>query len=149
MAISTIGTNAITDGTIATGDIADDAVTAAKATGFGKIGQVVTTNLTVPASTTVKASDGNFTDSSLLASLTPTATTSKILVMCTVNAGSSSNSNGLHVGRFTQAVSGGSTTNVFIGDAEGNRIRTSSGKFIPNILELLNEIIGFKIPKIL
>ena len=128
MALSTIGTNAITDGTIATGDIADDAVTAAKATGFGKIGQVVTTNLTVPASTTVKASDGNFTDSSLLASLTPTATTSKILVMCTVNAGSSSNSNGLHVGRFTQAVSGGSTTNVFIGDAEGNRIRTSSGK---------------------
>ena len=35
MALSTINSNAITDGTIATGDIADDAVTAAKATGLG------------------------------------------------------------------------------------------------------------------
>ena len=35
MALSTISSNAITDGTIATGDIADDAVTAAKATGIG------------------------------------------------------------------------------------------------------------------
>ena len=35
MALSTIGTNAITDGTIATADIADDAVTAAKASGLG------------------------------------------------------------------------------------------------------------------
>ena len=41
MTLSTIGTNAITDGTIATADIADDAVTAAKATGFGKVGQIV------------------------------------------------------------------------------------------------------------
>ena len=32
MALSTIGTNAITDATIATGDIADAAVTAAKST---------------------------------------------------------------------------------------------------------------------
>ena len=32
MAISTIGTNAITDATIATGDIADNAVTTAKST---------------------------------------------------------------------------------------------------------------------
>jgi len=35
MALSTINSNAITDGTIATGDIADDAVTAAKASGLG------------------------------------------------------------------------------------------------------------------
>ena len=41
MALSTINSNAITDGTIATGDIADDAVTAAKVTGLGKIGQVI------------------------------------------------------------------------------------------------------------
>ena len=35
MAVSTIGTNAITDATIATGDIADDAVTVAKTSGVG------------------------------------------------------------------------------------------------------------------
>ena len=35
MALSTINSNAITDGTIATGDIADDAVTAAKTSGVG------------------------------------------------------------------------------------------------------------------
>ena len=35
MALSTISTNAITDGTIATADIADSAVTAAKASGLG------------------------------------------------------------------------------------------------------------------
>lgn len=35
MALSTINSNAITDGTIATGDIADAAVTAAKASGLG------------------------------------------------------------------------------------------------------------------
>ena len=35
MALSTINSNAITDGTIATGDIADNAVTAAKASGLG------------------------------------------------------------------------------------------------------------------
>jgi hypothetical protein len=100
----------------------------AKTSGFGKIGQVVTTDFTGTESTTVKASAGNFTDSSLTATITPTSTSSKLMVMCTVNAGSSSGSNGCHVGRFRQAISGGSTTSVFVGAAAGSRIQQSSGR---------------------
>jgi len=78
MALSTIGTNAITDGTIATGDIADDAVTAAKATGFGKILQVVGSSITSNQS-------GNTSSevmiSNYVANITPSATSSKILIL--------------------------------------------------------------------
>ena len=100
----------------------------AKTSGFGKIGQVVTTNFTGTESTTVKASAGNFTDSSLTATLTPTTTSSKILVLASINTGASDSSNGAHVGRFKQAISGGSTTSVFVGAAAGSRIQASSGR---------------------
>ena len=100
----------------------------AKTSGFGKIGQAVTTNFTGTESTTVKASAGNFTDSSLTATLTPTTTSSKILVLASINTGASSASNGAHVGRFRQAISGGSTTSVFVGAAAGSRIQASSGR---------------------
>ena len=113
---------------IATGGIADDAVTVAKVTGLGKIGQVVTTTFTGTESATTKASDGNFTDSSIFASLTPTATSSKIFVACTVNQGSSDGTNGTHIGRFRQIISGGATTEVFVGDAAGSRRTVSSGR---------------------
>ena len=67
MALSTIGTNSI----------ADDAVTAAKATGFGKIGQIVTDEESTEHSTnssTIAAT--NYT-----LNITPTATSSKILIL--------------------------------------------------------------------
>tara|TARA_A100001201_G_C3983987_1_gene169520 strand:+ start:36 stop:605 length:570 start_codon:yes stop_codon:yes gene_type:complete len=114
--------------TIATGGIADDAVTIAKVTGLGKIGQVVTTTFTGTESSTSKFSGETPADSSVYASLTPTATSSKIMVMCTVNAGSSDGSNGMHMGRFAQIISGGATTTVFVGAAASNRILTSSGR---------------------
>ena len=113
---------------VATGGISDDAVTIAKATGFGKLGQIVTDNFTGTESTTVLASAGNFTDSSLSASITPTATSSKILVLASINTGASSNGDGAHIGRFKQAISGGSTTSVFVGDSAGSRIQSSSGR---------------------
>lgn len=96
--------------------------------GVGKIGQVVTTTFTGTESTSVLASAGNFTDSSVTATLTPTTTSSKILVLATINIGASSASNGAHVGRFKQAISGGATTSVFVGAASGNRIQASSGR---------------------
>ena len=100
----------------------------AKTSGFGKIGQVVTTTFTGTESSTTKATSGNYTDSSVTATLTPTTTSSKILVMCTINAGSSDGTNGAHIGRFTQAISGGSTTAVFVGASAGSRQLTSSGR---------------------
>ena len=62
---------------IPTGGIADDAVTAAKATGFGKILQVVSASLTTQKST----SSTSFVDTDLTCNITPSATSSKILVV--------------------------------------------------------------------
>ena len=96
--------------------------------GVGKFGQMVTTTFTGTESTTVNLSSNNsYTNSSLTATITPTATSSKILVLCTVNAGSSSGSNGCHIGRFTMTIDG-TTTAEFRGDAAGSRKRNSSGR---------------------
>ena len=64
MALSTIGTNSI----------ADDAITAAKATGFGKISQVVNA---IVGQTDVSNSDSYIGSG---ASITPTSTSSKVLI---------------------------------------------------------------------
>jgi hypothetical protein len=64
MALSTIGTNSV----------ADDAITAAKATGFGKIGQVVDA---VVGQTDISNSDSYIGSG---ASITPTSTSSKVLI---------------------------------------------------------------------
>lgn len=84
MALSTINSNAITDGTIATGDIADDAVTAAKVTGLGKIGQVAyaqtSSNVLIESSSGTSA----FTDTGITANITPSATSSKVNIFITV-----------------------------------------------------------------
>ena len=67
---------------IPTGGIADDAVTAAKATGFGKVGQVqyVTTETETTTNSTSYVDATNLT-----LNITPTAATSKI--MCIANCG--------------------------------------------------------------
>ena len=116
--------------TIPTAGIADDAVTSSKVDfGLGKIGQVVTTTFTGTESTTVNlSSNDSYTTSSVAATLTPTATSSKIYVSCTINAGSSDASNGAHIGRFLMAISGGATTAQFRGDAAGSRKRNSNGR---------------------
>jgi hypothetical protein len=62
--------------TIPTAGIADDAVTIAKASGFGKIGQVVQGS----HSTAVTLNTSSFVDTGLTASITPSATSSKVLV---------------------------------------------------------------------
>ena len=66
---------------IATGGIADDAVTAAKATGFGKIGQVLSTIIGAERSTT----SSSYADiTGLSQAITPTATSSKIFVVAQI-----------------------------------------------------------------
>jgi len=82
MALSKIPSSSITDGTIATGDLADDAVTAAKiadAVGLGKVLQVVTATDVTERSTT----STSFADiTGLSVAITPSATSSKVLVIC-------------------------------------------------------------------
>ena len=66
---------------IPTGGIADDAVTAAKATGFGKIGQV----LQVTSKTETATNSTSFVDcNNMSLNITPSATNSKILAIANV-----------------------------------------------------------------
>lgn len=76
MAVTTIPTAGIADGAVDTTQLADDAVTIAKATGFGKIGQVVEGTTT----TDVTSTSSTFVDSNLTANITPSSSSSKILV---------------------------------------------------------------------
>jgi hypothetical protein len=76
--------------------------------GGGKVLQVVSTQMTA---TTSGTSHNAWADSALTATITPTATTSKIMVMVnfTINMTNSSGNGGYSV-RLKQAISGGATT---------------------------------------
>ena len=67
MTLSTIGTNSI----------ADDAVTAAKATGFGRVGQIVYGQTT----SQVSSSSNSYVDTGITANITPSATDSTIIIL--------------------------------------------------------------------
>jgi hypothetical protein len=98
MALSTIGTNSI----------ADSAVTAAKATGFGKIGQVQSASFNDDISTNSSSVGATvITDA-----ITPTATSSKILIM--IDGGRTSYSGGAAEGTYWlyRSVGGGSFAEV-------------------------------------
>jgi len=106
MSKTTIPTGGITDGTIASGDLADDAVTAAKiadAVGLGKVLQVVgaTDNTQKDTSST------SYADTGLSASITPASTSNKVLII--VHHGgllkeSSNNAGKLQLLRGTSAI---------------------------------------------
>ena len=109
----TPATNSIT-----TAMISDDAVTAAKATGFGKIAQVLSTTKT---DTTSVSQSGSFADiTGMSVSITPSATSSKILVICSANVATNTGYN-LHL-RLVR-----DSTAICIGDAAGSRSRVSMG----------------------
>ena len=113
MSKTQIVSGGITDGTIVTADIADDAVTAAKA-GFspGKVGQVIQTVKTDVFSTT---STSLVDVTGLTASITPSATSSKVLVTLNLNIGPTDNT--------AVALFRGSTQ-IALGDASGSRSRS-------------------------
>ena len=112
-------------GSVGTSQLANGAVTLAKTDGnFGKVLQVVNTEFTGTESTSVLASGGNFADSSLTATLTPSSTSSKIFVTCTVNRGSTNNADASHVGRLVHVISA-TTTPFFVGASAGSRTLVS------------------------
>ena len=89
MSKTTIPTGGLADSAVSTAKIADDAVTAAKATGLGKIAQVLGVQKTAKAST----SSTSFVDiSGLSQAITPSATSSKILIMVSIKGIASDNS---------------------------------------------------------
>ena len=79
MPLTKIQSLGITDGTIAAADIASGAITAAKlASGVGgKVLQVVTADY----STSVEVSTTTYADSGLTASITPSSTSNKVLIL--------------------------------------------------------------------
>jgi len=85
----------IADGIISTADLANDAVTAAKiadAVSFGKILQVVQTTKVDTFSTTNTYSSGGFADiTGLSVAITPSATSSKVLVLVQISNSVASN----------------------------------------------------------
>ena len=115
------GTGLITtpaDGTVTTGKIQDGAVTGAKlASGVGgKVLQVVSTTKTDTFSSTTT---GAFTDvTGMSASITPSSTSNKILVIASINSDGGNNS---HI-RLVR-----DSTAIFVGDTAGSRSSISGG----------------------
>ena len=81
MSKTTIPAGGLSADSVTTAKIADDAVTAAKATGFGKVGQVIQASTT----TATNVASTSFADTGLSASITPTSTSSKVLVIVNQN----------------------------------------------------------------
>ena len=78
MSKTQIVSGGITDGTIATADIADDAVTAAKVTGLGKIAQIQSNTGT----NNTRTNSTSYVDV-MSKSITPSSTSSQILILHT------------------------------------------------------------------
>ena len=107
------------DATVSTAKIVDGAVTSAKlASGVGgKVLQVVST----PKTDTFSTSSTSFTDiTGLSVAITPSATSSKILVMMDVVGGS-----GTNISMFLRLMR--NTTAIHVGTDVGNRIASTAG----------------------
>ena len=100
----------IADGTIVNADISSSAAIAqSKITGsFGKVLQVVQGTLTGQASTT----SGTFGAVSLSATITPSSTSNKILILGTINGANASTANKTGFVTVYKSVAGGSFSNI-------------------------------------
>ena len=101
----TVTTSNIVDANVTTAKIADNAVTTAKlASGlaFGKIGQIVTAT----TSTEVANTSTSYADVGLSASITPTATSSKIYVIVSASNAGTTGSSANNIASFVRLVRG-------------------------------------------
>jgi hypothetical protein len=127
LAVGTNGHVLTADSTTATG------LKWAAATGGGKILQVV--SATKSDSAVINSS--TFTDiTGLSVSITPSATTSKILVFWSANLGSAANASGFYIRMMR-----GSTA-IAIGDAAGDRPRVTGGQYMGDTAGLANNFIS-------
>jgi hypothetical protein len=104
--------------TLTLGDVGDTITTAGTVSGFGKILQVLQTVVTATDSTT--AVTGSFVDmAGMTVAITPSAVTSKVLVLWTANI-SSGNSVRMNIRLMRDSAT------PFLGAVTGSRIRTST-----------------------
>ena len=128
MSKTTIPTGGITDGTIASGDLADDAVTAAKiadAVGLGKVLQAQSSS----ANSRTTISSSSFGCAGLSDTITCAATSSKVLVIISAQFGMDSNNAAVTTAlakfQLTRNHSGISETEIFHTKEEHNRPENS------------------------
>ena len=121
MSITINGGGTITG--ISAGGLPAGSVTSATlATGArGKILQVIQTYRTSTFEEAVKV--GNFSSAVMTASITPTSTSNKILVLCTLHISTGSASSNATNG--CQALIKRDGTGIGVGDAAGNRVRST------------------------
>jgi len=93
----------------------------------GHVIQTLTDVSVITESTTSKASDNSFANSSLSITITPTSTSSKIVVNAVVSTGASSGSDGSTILRMIR-----DSTPIGIGNASGSKIRAGSGRGTDN-----------------
>ena len=120
-----ISVGGLPDGIVDTDMLATDAVSAAKIGSLpaGSILQVVTSVTTTPTSESISAnSDG--TTKVLSVSITPSSTSSKILVIYAVNVGGSYD--------YHSTILRRDTTKISIGTSTGNRAATSTYEAVPS-----------------
>ena len=121
----TPATNSIT-----TAMISDNAVTAAKLAS-GAIVQVVQAVKTDTASTS-----SSFADTGLSASITPSSSSSKVLVLCTLGGVSGANTS--FKGKLVRG-----STDIFVGDSASNRPQASAGGQTSNNYEIQQLVMNF------
>ena len=130
--VTGLAVGGLPDGTVDAGTLATDSVTAAKLevsaiTGAdlpaGSVLQVVSDTLTSTASTGQRASEGTWADTGLSVAITPSSTSSKIVITGMVNTGSENAGDGVCILRLMR-----DSTAIAIGDAASNRPRTTTGR---------------------
>ena len=121
----TPATNSIT-----TAMISDNAVTAAKLAS-GAIVQVVQAVKTDTASTS-----SSFADTGLSASITPSSSSSKVLVLCTLGGVSGANTS--FKGKLVRG-----STDIFVGDSASNRPQASAAGQTSNNYEIQQLVMNF------
>ena len=89
----------------------------------GHVIQTLTDVSVITESTTTKASDNSFANSSLSITITPKSSSSKIIVNAVASTGSSNGADGSTIVRMIR-----DSTPIGIGNASGSKIRAGSGR---------------------
>jgi hypothetical protein len=89
----------------------------------GHVIQTLTDISVITESTTTKASDNSFANTSLSITITPTSTSSKIIVNAVASTGCTHSGDGSVILRMIR-----DSTPIGIGNASGNKIRAGSGR---------------------
>ena len=118
--ITGISSGGLPAGSVTTATLADGAAAGSKL-GAGSVIQVVQTYRTSIFSEEVTV--GNFSSAVMTASITPTSTSNKILVLCTLHI--STGTTGTNQTNACQAVIKRDGTAIGVGDAAGNRVRAT------------------------